>query len=292
MIVVHSLREFVVACKFHICIGMSVRRYTYFYAQDLRELLMQENMERDGFCVVQGCVQGGADECVRQHVLRVLGMKGLVVDPAKHFKEMLTKSIRWDQSPPTWEGPAFGGVKYRGWMQASGTGRMFDDWCPPPIRTAQEAVKPVVALLRGCLAKDLELVPERSSIKVDGCPEFGPHLDMNRQGDIQAVIALTETSFVVWPGTHKLQIGPADGTGYYKLTSDDLFMVEGQGCKRLDIKAAVGDALFMTGGRLVHGSPAGEAEERICTYASFTMRTVDEARAAPRKTRKISKVPG
>ena len=249
-------------------------------------------MERYGFCVVKGLVQkstvDAAAEEVRHHVRMVLQMKDILADPANHFKELLTKGIRWDQTPSSWEGARFGGVDKRGWMQSSGTGRLFDDWCPPGVQAAQEAAKPVISLLRGCLPEDLELAPERCSIKVVGCPELLPNLDLNRRGDFQTIIALTETSVVVWPGSHKLDIGPIDGTHFYRLSSDDPFRLGGSSCKRLDISVGIGDAVVMMGGLLVHGSPAGEERERICTYASFTVKTDITAAAQPKKRQWIA----
>jgi hypothetical protein len=120
--------------------------------------------------------------------------------------------------------------------------------------------------------KELVEVPERCSIKVPGCPEWLPHLDRSREGTYQVVIALTPTTFLVWPDSHRVLIGRGSPSrGYYKLTTADLQMLEEAGCKKEVVPAQEGDVLIMLGGLMVHSSPGvsdGESE-RIATYAHW-----------------------
>jgi hypothetical protein len=48
-----------------------------------------------------------------------------------------------------------------------------------------------------------------------------PHLDQNRVGGYQMIIALSSTVAVVHPGSHKIKINRG-GTGYYKLQANNL----------------------------------------------------------------------
>jgi hypothetical protein len=47
-------------------------------------------------------------------------------------------------------------------------------------------------------------VPELASVKMKGCRELGAHLDLDRRGDVQIIIALSQTDVLVWPGSHEV----------------------------------------------------------------------------------------
>jgi hypothetical protein len=120
--------------------------------------------------------------------------------------------------------------------------------------------------------RELEAVPESCSIKVPGCPEWVPHLDRQREGTFQVVIALTDTTFLVWPLSHKLPIGrDYSGKGFYTLTKADNQLLELAGCAKLAVPAVAGDVLIMMGGVCVHSSPkvGADEKERIATYAHW-----------------------
>ena len=70
-------------------------------------------------------------------------------------------------------------------------------------------------------------------MKPAGSDEFKAHLACNRTGNVQTVIALTATSFSVWPCSHTLQIQPPDfDKGLSSLTPVDLSRIVA-GWKRL-----------------------------------------------------------
>jgi hypothetical protein len=120
--------------------------------------------------------------------------------------------------------------------------------------------------------RELEAQPESCSFKVPGCPEWVPHLDRARVGSFQVVIALTDTSFLVWPFSHLQPIGRDHATkGFYALTKADKEMLTQAGSAQLAVPASAGDVLIMLGGLCVHSSPRvqeGESE-RIATYAHW-----------------------
>ena len=64
----------------------------------------------------------------------------------------------------------------------------------------------MAALLLGTPAESLTRVPERASVKMKGCRELGAHLDLDRRGDVQIVIALSQTDVLVWPGSHEFPV--------------------------------------------------------------------------------------
>jgi hypothetical protein len=115
-------------------------------------------------------------------------------------------------------------------------------------------------------------LPESCSIKVPGCPEWVPHLDRAREGSFQVAIALTDTSFLVWPGSHRQLIGRDHfKKGFYALSKGDMQLLATAGCTKLAVPAKAGDVLVMLGGLCVHSSPAVLATEgeRIATYAHW-----------------------
>jgi hypothetical protein len=143
-------------------------------------------------------------------------------------------------------------------------------WFEKPLMEIIKATRATIqSFSEGRALADL---PESCSIKVPGCPEWIPHLDRAREGSFQVVIALTDTTFLVWPGSHRHPIGRDHfKKGFYPLSKDDLGLLEREGCTKLSIPASAGDVLVMLGGLCVHSSPAVlETEsERIATYAHW-----------------------
>ncbi len=117
--------------------------------------------------------------------------------------------------------------------------------------------------------KPLVMVPERCSLKPPNSKEWIPHLDRNRVGTYQVVIALTQTKFIVWEKSHMVAIG-RDSDGFHKLSKNELFQLEGRSAKMV-LEANPGDILIMQGGVCVHSSPGvgPDEPERICTYAQW-----------------------
>ena len=70
----------------------------------------------------------------------------------------------------------------------------------------QESARDLTAELLKCAPGDLERLPERASVKPGGCPELPGHLDLDRKGMLQTVFALSSTAFLVWPGSHHVQL--------------------------------------------------------------------------------------
>ena len=64
----------------------------------------------------------------------------------------------------------------------------------------------------------------------------------------QVVIALTPTSFLVWPKSHLVAINPG-GSKFYPLSKKDLASLEREGCRKTTIMAQPGDVLFFLGGQ-------------------------------------------
>jgi hypothetical protein len=134
-----------------------------------------------------------------------------------------------------------------------------------PLWSPRQATYDIVQKLHK--GRTLRSLPERCSIKPPGTPEWVAHLDRNREGSFQVVIALTTTSFLVWGKSHLVEIA-RDEDGFHKLTADEIFKL---GETKTQIEAQAGDVLIMVGGRLVHSSPEVSAgmSERICTYATW-----------------------
>jgi hypothetical protein len=136
--------------------------------------------------------------------------------------------------------------------------------------TLTEATRAIIQSLSGGMP--LEQLPERCSLKPPGTNEWVAHLDRARHGGFQVVIALTTTTFIVWPGSHLHPIGRhTTKKGYYQLTKVDKNDLEQAGHGRLAVAAEAGDVLIMMGGVCVHSSPgvAKDQSERIATYAHW-----------------------
>jgi hypothetical protein len=133
-----------------------------------------------------------------------------------------------------------------------------------------KATRAIVQSLSGGMP--LEQLPERCSLKPPGTTEWVAHLDRARHGSLQVVIALTTTTFIVWPGSHLHPIGRhTTKKGYYQLSKAEKDELELAGHGRLAVAAVAGDVLIMMGGVCVHSSPgvAKTESERIATYAHW-----------------------
>jgi hypothetical protein len=139
-----------------------------------------------------------------------------------------------------------------------------------PLMQITKATRATIQSFSG--GRALADLPESCSIKVPGCPEWVPHLDRAREGSFQVVIALTDTTFLVWPRSHLQPIGRDHfKKGFYALSKGDKELLETAGCTKLAVPAMAGDVLVMLGGVCVHSSPAVLAteSERIATYAHW-----------------------
>jgi hypothetical protein len=136
--------------------------------------------------------------------------------------------------------------------------------------TSFKATRAIIQAFYG--DKPVHSVPERCSIKVPGCPEWVAHLDRSREGSYQVVIALTATSFLVWPDSHRVAIA-RDKSGFHALLPDELEVLEQAGCRPQAVPASAGDVLVMLGGLLVHSSPRVQVQDgaRIATYANWAV---------------------
>ena len=115
-----------------------------------------------------------------------------------------------DLMRPGWRLP-FVACNKRGWIKALGSGRVLDrqdftsDELSIPI---QERCRSVFALLHDVQEDNLIRVHDRVSVQPSGSPKLAPHTDGNRRGSYQAVICLSDTSFLVYPGSHKAEFLP------------------------------------------------------------------------------------
>ena len=76
-------------------------------------------------------------------------------------------------------------------------------------------------------------MPESCSLKVPGCPEWVAHLDRSREGSFQVVIALTDTTFLVWPDSHLVPIGrDCSKKGFYSLSRGEKAQLDQAGCAK------------------------------------------------------------
>ena len=183
----------------------------------------------------------------------------------------------FDKTPDGWlkEGePRFGPCRHRAWTSSAGGGRIFEgSWQANPAAVAvQEAVRPLIAGMLSCDPDTLVRIDERVSVKPAGSKELRPHLDGNRVGSYQVVIALSQTHFQVFPGSHSVAMDRYQmATKYYELTKVDMEDLKERGVSKQDIPAKPGDVLVMLGGRVAHSSPAVEqgAQTRYMAYAHY-----------------------
>ena len=240
----------------------------------------KEELSDQGFFVFaahieKGLAQRGAKAIQSrvQHVLKLYGVK----DARNVGSSLRLAAKHFGKSPEGWTGAAFGGFDKRGWHISVGNGRMFQDWDHPAILSIREATRSIASDWHGVPGDALRGHPESCSMKVPGCPPLAAHLDKARRGTLQIVIALSKTTGIVWPGSHKLVIGKKKKhkkeKDYYELEEKDFRLLKTKGCSEKTVDLDVGDVLVFMGGVMVHGSPGlcvGEAP-RIMTYAHWSV---------------------
>lgn len=189
-------------------------------------------------------------------------------------KDLHKSPAGWvDPIHPKWRRP-FGAMDKRGWIQALGSGRMFDgqDFISDGVcMQVQEVCRPVFAFLHDVAEDQMTRFNERVSVKPGGSPKLKAHIDGNRRGSYQAVICLSATSFLVFPYSHKAAFLPRTNR-YYALTSKDIFRLGSElSSYETYVPANVGDVLFFVGGDFVHGSVGVAANDptRYVAYAQF-----------------------
>jgi hypothetical protein len=237
-------------------------------------------LEEEGFALLRQHVPEGViaqlRDLVEKEVKDTLALKGISI-VSQDFRELLqVNSKEWSKTPPGFCGKPWGGVKSLGWIKSLGGGRMLSTLLEhETLLSVQEHLRDICARIMGVPPNLLTRRPEGVSIKVPGCPEAATHVDFNRVGTLQIIIAVTPTSFVLYPKTHTDHVllleAQSAGTakGYHVLSRASLDSLQ-QRCNtsRLEIEAQPGDCCVFQGG-LVHSSPAVQTGVRICTYAHF-----------------------
>jgi len=242
--------------------------------EDPRFEQWRSQIDEEGYVVVEGHIPvelaRQALEDIRERIAHCLRGYSLKVRRGERLFDGLLEAVpKFHTSPANWDGPRFGAIKCRGWQKALGSGRLFEGYETQALLAVQELCRPLVAAV---LRKDgaaLQRKPEKISVKPATCPELAAHLDTGRKDGLQIVIALSVTSFLVWPRSHKSGLAERVAKiGFYQLTNEE---IQDLPKPRLLVPAAVGDVLVMRGGTLVHGSPATEKGDptRIVTYANF-----------------------
>ena len=99
------------------------------------------------------------------------------------------------------------------------------------------------------------------------------------------MIALTDTKFLLWPGSHRHEIA-IDEAGYYELEPEE---IEALPQTRTEVDVVAGDVCVMVGGKLVHGSIAVTSGVQIMTYARYETSTARAAKPKPRPPSKRQK---
>ena len=176
------------------------------------------------------------------------------------------------KSPENWSHKPWGGVDKLGFQKPLGSGRLFSGFEDKrELVQAQEKFRTLVAELHQVPPHELARVKDTVSVKPVGAPALALHVDGSRLGTFQIVVALSQTSFVVVPGTHLNQTvqdaaqqkKKQGKTGYLNIEQD-----LGLQLSPTRIPASPGDTLIFHGG-LVHGSPAPEVETRFTAHVHF-----------------------
>ena len=250
---------------------------------------LPDKLATDGFVIIPGFISreliAPAVEAVKERVKVALSCYN--IKPGKDFKGLIDAVPMFHQTPDEWPGKRFGPVNKRGWMKASGTGHIFEDWSDPSVAAVQEACRVLAAALHQVAAESLHRVHERCSIKVPGCPEFRAHLDRGRGSTFQILVALTDTKFLLWPGSHQHDIA-IDEVGFYPLKPSEIKALPQP---RSEVDAVAGDVCVMVGGKLVHGSVAVTSGIRVMTYAHYEIPAAAASKAKPstKLRRKLAK---
>ena len=235
-------------------------------------------LQRHGFAVVEGVVPTErvvalvAD--IRAIAARCLHCFGMGCSPDCR-ELLLVPPASWVKSPPGWVesgGGVFGAYSRRGWQARFGAGRLFEGMNTkslPSLSAVQECARPLAAMIYDVPGEQLlRDEAQTCGVKPPGSPELKAHVDGGRRKTVQIVIALSNTSFSVWPRSHK-DTGPwSRSEKFYALSVDE---VEALSAGKLHVAGKPGDILLMQGGSLVHGSPAvaSDGDARFMCYANF-----------------------
>jgi len=86
--------------------------------------------------------------------------------------------------------------------------------------------------------------------------------------------ALSDTSVLLAPGSHKMKLNPR-GTKYYEVSQVERAAMIQKGFIPKHIAVASGGAVFLKGGKTVHGVPGVRDDEpaRFTTYTRFLIRS-------------------
>ena len=237
---------------------------------------MKAFLEADGCVVVNKALPEelvvAAREAVEAHTRLTLAAYGKSPDP--EFRALLEVGKGWEKAPTDWTGPSFGLRQRRGWIKGLGSGQMFADFNPAAVAAVRAHLRGFIACLHGVPPSSLRAEPDKASIKCAGCPALPLHIDKNRLGSYQVVVALSSTSFVTVLGSHKQTYGGAK-KGYYELSKK-----EAQELEIMSEEVTPGTVLVMEGGTCVHGSPAVKAgEPRIAMYVHYSVAKTDSVAA-------------
>ena len=174
-------------------------------------------MEEEGYAVATGLVDketvAQAVQAIKARVQEAL--EGYGVKNPEDMQSLLGAAKHFGKTPANWTGVRFGGFGKRGWVKPVGGGRLFLGWDAPVVEACREATRDIVAHWHQSAGGSgvLRAMPEKCSVKPGGCPALPPHLDKDRVGTLQVVIALSDaTEVILWPRSHKLRFNPG-GSG-------------------------------------------------------------------------------
>jgi len=197
---------------------------------------------------------------------------------ASNFEELVSVPRRlWNISPKTWPEAKWNCRLERGWAPDLGGGKLYrhsDFTSNAAVVRVQESLRPVISLLHGVKPKELVLNPEGVSVKPPGCPALVSHLDPPRAGTYQVIVALTDTSFVLFPRSHKKFVDKKTSRSY-TLTDDDIKdLAEKWGSVYTEVEAKAGDVCIFEGGTFAHGSPSTRLGDsaRIVTFCHYSVK--------------------
>ena len=251
---------------------------------DKRFASLRKSINKYGFGVLEGFIEPQ----VAQSMVATINhqVKDLVEaygNPIQDDRctELMSLGKELHASPTGWVSPerpnwriAFAPYRNRGWIQALGAGKMFDgeDFTGDgQVVELQEQCRCVFAFLHGVQPDKLQRVNERVSVKPSGSPKLKAHIDGNRRGSYQAVICLSDSSFLVYPHSHKAAFLPKTNNYHALSTYEIKRLGEEVGSFEKIVPSKVGDVLFFVGGDFVHGSVAINTDEpsRYAAYAQF-----------------------
>ena len=153
----------------------------------------------------------------------------------------------WWKTPLEWDGKPFGVQKRLGYNRILGGGPI----CSSKSFRAKEELVQVQNAVRGVNEQlyqaCCERVEEGAGLKLCGQTDYWKnHLDINRLGTYQNLIALTDAVVAIYPKSHTLP-WPTSGH-FYELQTVDMKNLAGRGIALTEIQMHAGDVLIMEGG--------------------------------------------